>query len=74
MEELDLVELDQNDSDYYLTEKGYDCIEAGVLNSSIKPSKVIPFDEWVAFQKSPKKLKVMAYLFLIGIAIVGRLE
>lgn len=33
IESLDLIELDQNDTDYYLTEKGYDCVEAGGWSS-----------------------------------------
>lgn len=75
MEELDLIELDQNDSDYYLTEKGYNCVEAGglTIKKVVKKPKYYFEEKPLAFSnhfhRSPERLKFILYFGFVAIVV-----
>lgn len=75
IESLGLIELDQNETDYYLTEEGYDCLEAGRDMIKVKKNnfyfeeKPIVFS--TKFQKSPERLKFVFYLLIAFFMMTG---
>lgn len=72
IESLGLIELDQNDTDYYLTEEGYGCIEKRdetLKSNHYFEEKPIVFS--TKYQKSPERLKFVFYLLIAFFTITG---